>query len=383
MDMLPVSLLALVDDMIGVTTADFRAQQLNAVINVKTAEKRLQFGVSKCKSMLVGKHCEDVVTSDIYVDKWSVKHEENAENSDNDLVEEYDGKVVIEKAESQKYLGFILSNKGDNMKNITEMKNKSVWIINKIFNRLHSLNLKKYFFECAIIFLNVMLRSSILYASETYYNLKETELRALERIEEKFLRRLLKTSKGCPISQLYLEVGHKPARFEIFRLRLLFLKTILHEGDSRINSFIMLQHKFPTRGDWMSSCLSDLEYLDIKMSLEEIKEISFNKFKDILEKSIDKRALEYLLEKRGSKGEEIKYSCIKMAEYLLPNEDGLSISDQRYIFSIRNRMVPISENFPNIQTENICSCGQSETMRHIYMCTNLNIEMEKISYEKI
>ena len=67
-----------------------------------------------------------------------------------------------------------------------------------------------------------MLRSSILYAAETYYNLKETELRALERIEENFLRQLLKTSEGCPIAQLYLEVGHKPTRFEIFRMRLYF-----------------------------------------------------------------------------------------------------------------------------------------------------------------
>ena len=94
-DVLPVSLLALVDDMIGVTTAGFRAQQMNAVINVKTAEKRLQFGVSKCKSMLVGKNCEDVVNSDIFVDKWNVKHIDNPENSDNDLVEEYGGKVAI------------------------------------------------------------------------------------------------------------------------------------------------------------------------------------------------------------------------------------------------------------------------------------------------
>ena len=382
-DMLPVGLLSLVDDMIGITTADFRAQQLSAVINVKTAEKRLQFGVTKCKSMLVGKNCIDVINSDIVIDKWSVKHTENAKNADNDLVEEYDGKVAIGKTENQKYLGFILSNKGDNMKNITEMKNKSVWIINKIFNRLHSLNLKKYFFECGIIFLNVMLRSSILYASETYYDLKEIELRALERIEEKFLRKLIKTSKGCPISQLYLEVGHKPARFEIFRIRLLFLKNILHEEDSRINSFIKLQLEYPTKGDWMSSCLNDIKYLDIKMSLEEIKKISLSKFKDILEKSINKKALEYLLQKRGSKGSEMKYSCIKMAEYLRPNEEGLSISDQRYIFSIRNRMVPISENFPNIQIENICSCGQIESMRHIYTCKNLNSESETISYEKI
>ena len=114
----------------------------------------------------------------------------------------------MEKTEEQKYLGFILSNKGVNMKHITEMKNESVWITDKIFNWLPSLNLKKYFFECAMIFLNVILRSSILYAYETYYKIKETEMRALERIEEYFLRRLFKTTKGCPISQLYLEAGH-------------------------------------------------------------------------------------------------------------------------------------------------------------------------------
>ena len=52
---LPVTMLALVDDIIGITYAGFRAQQMNTVINVRTAEKRLQFGVTKCKSMIIGK----------------------------------------------------------------------------------------------------------------------------------------------------------------------------------------------------------------------------------------------------------------------------------------------------------------------------------------
>ena len=42
-----------------------------------------------------------------------------------------------------------------------------------------------------------MLRSSILYASETYYDLKENELRAIERIEEGYMRKLVKTTAGC------------------------------------------------------------------------------------------------------------------------------------------------------------------------------------------
>ena len=105
----------------------------------------------------------------------------------------------MDKTDEQKYLGFVISSKGNNMVNIKEMKTKSIWIINKIFNKLDCLTLSKYYFECGIIFLNIMLRSSILYASECYYDLKETELRQLERIEEGFLRRLFKTPKrGVP-----------------------------------------------------------------------------------------------------------------------------------------------------------------------------------------
>ena len=133
------------------------------------------------------------------------------------------------------------------MLNIAEMKNKSTWIIRKIFNRLEILNLRQYYFECALIFLNVMLRSSILYACETYYNLKEFEVRQLERLEENFLRKLFKTTRGCPISQLYLEAGHTPARYEAKRMRLLFLKYILNEkSESMINKFLHLQFDQPT-----------------------------------------------------------------------------------------------------------------------------------------
>ena len=57
--------------------------------------------------MLVAKNYEDDVNSDIFVDKWYVKHVDIPKNSDNDLVEEYGGKVAIGKTENQKYLGFI------------------------------------------------------------------------------------------------------------------------------------------------------------------------------------------------------------------------------------------------------------------------------------
>ena len=152
---LPVSMLGLVDDLIGITTADHRAHQMNTILKIKTAEKRLQFGVGKCKTMLINKNKgakTDINIGALTVDMWSVNYTHNTVTGKNTLVEKYDGQVEMEHTNTHKYLGFVLSDTGDNLVNICEMKKKSIWIIRKIFIRLEGLHLQKYYFECGIIF---------------------------------------------------------------------------------------------------------------------------------------------------------------------------------------------------------------------------------------
>ena len=262
-DRLPVGFLGLVDDIIGVTEAGIAAQKLNAFINIKTAEKKLQFGPTKCKSMLVGKNVQSV-NSKLMVDEWSVNYVENEQTGEADLNEMYCGLTGIEKTNEQKYLGFVLSNTGDNMANINELKKKSIGVIRTTINKLKSLNLKRYYFECAAILMNVMIRGSILYACEMYYNLKETELRQIERIEESYMRQIFKTTKGCPITELYLSLGQIPARYEIQKMRLLYLKKILHKNEENLLfKFFKLQLELPTKEDWASTCIQDLKELGI------------------------------------------------------------------------------------------------------------------------
>ena len=230
-NILPVGFLGMVDDIVGITEAGYQASQLNAFINVKTAEKTLQFGPAKCQYMVVGKNADTVTQNSLQVDQWISEYKENKISGEYDLIESYGGKIDIKKTEVYKYLGFMISCTGDNMANIREMKNKSIGVIRKIFNKLKSLNLKQYYFECSIILMNVMLRGTILYAADMYYALKETEIRHIERIEEGYMRKILRTTKGCPIISLYLQLGQTPARFEILKMKLLYLKTILEEPD--------------------------------------------------------------------------------------------------------------------------------------------------------
>ena len=185
-NVLPVGFLGMVDDVVGITEAGHKASELNAFINIRTAEKTLQFGPSKCKFMVVGKCAKFTKQENLQVDHWISNYITNTMTGEHELVESYAGKIDIERAEEYKYLGYVISSTGNNMVNIKHIKNKSLGVIRKIITKLSSLNLKRYYFECGIILMNAILRGTILYASDMYYNLKEYEVRNIERIESHF-----------------------------------------------------------------------------------------------------------------------------------------------------------------------------------------------------
>ena len=93
-------------------------------------------------------------------------------------------------------------------------------------------------------------------------------------------------------------MGHIPARFEIQKMRLLYLKYILEENEeSLLRKFLQLKMEEPTKEDWASTCFEDLQQLEISESLDEIKKISKSKFTNMLKSKLRTNALKYLTEK--------------------------------------------------------------------------------------
>ena len=69
-------------------------------------------------------------------------------------------------------------------------------------------------------------------------------------------------------------------------------------------------------------------------------------------------ALEYLLRQQGSKGKEMKYKRLDMADYLQP--------------------------FDNVLTIEECYCGELEDQKHVYNCEILSENKDqKCKYENI
>ena len=68
---IPIGLLGMIDDLAGVSESGINAIQLNAFVNSKTAEKKLQFGQDKCHTITVAHKSVKSVETNLYIDTWS------------------------------------------------------------------------------------------------------------------------------------------------------------------------------------------------------------------------------------------------------------------------------------------------------------------------
>ena len=104
-------------------------------------------------------------------------------------------------------------------------------------------------------------------------------------------------------------------------------------------------------------------------------------------KNIETKALQYLLEKRKSKGSKINYNKLEMKTYLSSDNNLLSIADKKLIFNVRNRMINFKRNFKNEKNKNlnicIADCYSELSEQHIYECMKLNNNINNnIDFEK-
>ena len=70
----PVGILGMIDDVAGISESGVKSKELNAFINVKSAEKKLQFGPDKCNILTIAHKNVKVVENSLYIDYWSENH---------------------------------------------------------------------------------------------------------------------------------------------------------------------------------------------------------------------------------------------------------------------------------------------------------------------
>ena len=376
--------LGMVDDLVCISECGYKTSMMNAFINHKTNIKKLQFGVDKCKKIHIGRTKENHKCQDLYVDGWKIKNVTNVEKSNEERIETFEGAEAMETTDSEKYLGDIISNDGTNTKNIKNRQNKGQGASTQVILILENIYFGKYYFQAAVALRNSLLISTMLFNSETWYNVTNVELERLEKIDEKCLRKILNAPFATPKIMLYLELGVTPIRYIVKSRRLNFLQYILHEDkSSMLNKFLQIQLNKPTKKDWGSQVKKDIEELELDVKIEDIENMPKITFKKLVKAKVNEHAFKYLESKKKSKTKGVPHMELKIQEYLEPNEDDMSLSEKQFIFKSRSRMLEVKANMKNDYTIlTCCACGkEEETQMHLMQCEVLNKNITENSHE--
>ena len=242
---------------------------------------------------------EDFKCQDLSVDQWKEVEVRNDVTGEVDLEDIWTGEKVMEDKSEEKYLGDIISIDGRNLKNIKARIAKGKGIVDKILNMVDAIPFGKLYFEIGMVLRNSLLVSSILFNSEAWYNVTNSELDLLETIDVEFLRKLLNAPRGTPKEMLFLELGCIPLREIIIERRLEFLHYILNgDEESMVNKFFKSQLKNKTKKDWVNSVLDDLESLGLAdLSWEHIRSMKKGIFMNLVKEKIEVKAFENLEKK--------------------------------------------------------------------------------------
>ena len=74
----------------------------------------------------------------------------------------------MEEVREEKYVGYIISQDGENMKNILARKEKPMGVVTQIISNLEKVCFGKYYFEVPVILMNSLIFTSQLSNSESW-----------------------------------------------------------------------------------------------------------------------------------------------------------------------------------------------------------------------
>ena len=380
---IPIAPFTMCDDLFVISECGYQTELVAAYLNCQARFNFLQFGLTKCFKMHVGKFKENYKCRPVYLDSWNSQEVEDNRSGNIQFQENYIGKIKIKEVSTEKYLGTKLNADGTNIIDITTKCNRGIGTINKIQTILETKFFGKFYFEVGKTLIDSMLLGSLLTNIEVSYNLTMIEIEKLQKCHEMGLRKLLMLPSKTPIKMLYLLTGSVPIEFIVPRRRLVYLHHILNQDEnSLLKTFFFHQLETRKSKDWATQVIKDLNNFGINYNFEEIKNMSKVSWKKLVKTKSIEKALNYLNFNQGSKSQ--KSNELRLAPYLTSCNEDFELKTSSFIAKVQTHMIEnIKCNFKEHYKPNlVCnSCNINEcNQKHLLECLALIGSNELLTY---
>ena len=339
--------LQMVDDVLGLQNCLAKSKQLNTVVNTFMELEKLTLSKTKCHKLHIGSN------ESIYPDM--IVHGEAVRNS-----------------KREKYLGDIIASNGSAKPNLAKRMSRGWGRVSEILGLVKEAPLGYRRITAGLLFRKSLLINTMLFNSEAWHNITDSQIEAFEKIDEALIIGLVSGHSKLPLLAIYLETGQVPIRYIIATRRILYLQTILlREPDELIRRVYNAQKDDPSDGDFCQLVDQDLRLIDCQLSNDQIA-------------SMDKYSLRVLVKKKAKQAAFRSLMVIKETKSKMENILHLnSFNPQPYILrlprdqsslllALRTRTVRgIRSNFGNMFLDKKCplpGCSALDSLPHTLAC---------------
>ena len=159
-------------------------------------------------------------------------------------------------------------------------KAKAFGAVTNILAIVNEVPLAHWRVEAGLQLRQAMLLNAMLFNSEAWHGVSDTDIEQLEKVDEALLRGLLNGHSKTPSESLYLETGCIPIRYIIKSRRMSYLHNILKKDkEELVREVYDAQRDDPKDGDFVLIIRKDAENIDFEIDENEItkmKKAEFN-----------------------------------------------------------------------------------------------------------
>ena len=269
-----------------------------------------------------------------------------------------------------RYLGEIITDDNKHDANIEDRKSSANGIvaeIRAIMNEAHEdLEIKaaKQYHEGIIL-------SKLLYNCESWINLTKKNIEELEKIQNNVIKRLLRIPFSTPSLGLLYELN-MPTISSLINQRKLMYFHKLHQKQDSLASQVLKQQETLNSNHFLQEIHELIKNYEITASIQEIKEMSKERWKNIVKKAvhrIDKEHKErWCME--STKCKNLGYTA-QHRSYI----DTIDGSSAKVILMEKLNMTDVKENYKGNYAGSSLNCNlcneETETTLHLLNCSKL------------